>query len=183
LAGRRPALAVQAFLEQLQLAVSSVTHMPLRATAYEPGLPGAVIFPPPRGLPLPGHGDWYLTLAINYAITRGEGERGAWAVRTTSYYYELLQPAERRIVAYHWHPQPPNRVKLPHLHVPQHTAPVDLSRVHLPTPRVALEAILRLAIDELGVEPIRDDWRAVLEQTERAFRRWRTWTDEPPALT
>jgi hypothetical protein len=96
-------------------------------------------------------------------------------VTTSSYAFELLNPADRRIVAYHWHPQPHNRVRVPHLHIPQHTAPVDISHMHLPTPRVSLEPILRFAIEELGVVPIRSDWRTVLDETERVFVRERTW--------
>lgn len=113
-------------------------------------------------------------MSLEYEIVRGPDQR-SWRVHTLGYAYELLDPADRRIVAYHWHPQPYNRVKSPHLHVPSHTAPVDLSRVHLPTPRVSLEAVLRFAIDELGVEPLREDWRAVLEASERAYLAGRTW--------
>jgi hypothetical protein len=40
---------------------------------------------------------------------------------------------------------------------------------------VALESLLRCAIAELGVEPLREDWREVLDASERHFEEWRTW--------
>jgi hypothetical protein len=38
-----------------------------------------------------------------------------------------------------------------------------------------LQAVLRFAIEELGVQPLRPDWRALLDETEREFDRQRTW--------
>jgi hypothetical protein len=40
---------------------------------------------------------------------------------------------------------------------------------------VSIEEVLRLAITELGVEPLRDDWREVLERTQGSYETWRTW--------
>jgi hypothetical protein len=50
-----------------------------------------------------------------------------------------------------------------------------LKGAHLATGRVALESLLRCAIAELGVEPLREDWRKVLDASERRFEEWRTW--------
>jgi hypothetical protein len=176
LAGNTPARAVRAFLDQLQHAVSCVTHAKLLASGYQPAAdPHALTFAGPRELPLRGPQPWHLALVIHYQVVRVDADRSAWRVTTATYAFELLFTAGQRVVAYHWHPQPHNRVRVPHLHVPQHTVPVDLSRVHLPTPRVSLEPILRFAIEELGVVPLRRDWRAVLDETERIFLHDRTW--------
>lgn len=56
----------------------------------------------------------------------------------------------------------------PHLHVHVRTAPIDLSKVRLPTGHVSLVAVIRMAITELGVEPLRADRHDVLERDERA---------------
>ena len=44
-----------------------------------------------------------------------------------------------------------------------------LSVAHVPTGPVMLEAVLRLAIQELGVRPARTDWLAVLDATQVTF--------------
>jgi len=36
---------------------------------------------------------------------------------------------------------------------------------------VSLEAVLRFAIEELGVQPLKPDWRAILAETERGSDR------------
>jgi hypothetical protein len=40
---------------------------------------------------------------------------------------------------------------------------VSLSQAHIPTGFVTLSDVVRLLIEELGVEPRRQDWRTVLE--------------------
>jgi hypothetical protein len=44
-----------------------------------------------------------------------------------------------------------------------------------PTGHVALEQVLRLAVAELGVKPLRTDWSEVLGGTQTAFEEWRSW--------
>lgn len=64
----------------------------------------------------------------------------------------------------------------PHLHVGAAMGPnaATILGGHVPTGRVAMEDVLRLLI-ELGVQPRRDDWQAVLDETQSAFERWRSW--------
>jgi hypothetical protein len=167
LAGRTPALAVRAFVDSLQHLASCITHTPLIPTGYDPAVrPHALTFAGPRELALPGSAPWHLSLAVQWEIVRASRDRGPWDVRITSYAYELLYPADQRIVAYHWHPGTGSRVQWPHLHVPQHTVPVDLSHRHLLAPPVTFGIVLRFAIEELGVELIRQDWAAVLAGSE-----------------
>jgi hypothetical protein len=177
LAANTPARAVRDFLDQLQHAVSCVTHTKLLASGYQPSRePHALTFAGAvRGLPLPGPHPWHLALIVHYQIVRTADRQNSWRITTSSYAFKLLYTAHQRVVAYHWHPQPRNRVKVPHLHMPQHSTPVDLSRAHLPTPRVSLEPVLRFAIEELGVVPLRRDWQSVLDESEQAFLRDRTW--------
>jgi hypothetical protein len=57
-----------------------------------------------------------------------------------------------------------SRVTEPHLHVQgeREIAGQPLGKLHLPTGEIRLEDIVALAIEELGAEPLREDWRAVL---------------------
>ncbi len=86
---------------------------------------------------------------------------------------------DRRLLAYHWHPESKSEVTWPHLHIYGKTQPIDHRRMHLSTGRISLESVLRLAMDEFGVEPLRDRrnvWRRVLDETETAFRTFKTWS-------
>jgi hypothetical protein len=59
--------------------------------------------------------------------------------------------------------------------VGQYSRPVDLTKLHIPTGRVSVEAVVRLAIEEFDVVPQRDDWEAVITASEDAFDRYREW--------
>lgn len=84
---------------------------------------------------------------------------------------------EVEILSYHWHPSGRSAVTWPHLHLGQagigHHA--TLLAAHMPTGRVALEEVIRLAIVDLGVEPRRRDWPDVIRESQEAFEEWRTW--------
>lgn len=86
------------------------------------------------------------------------------------------------IIAYHWHPNqtdPGGRVvAFPHLHL-RYGAQVgrkQLQKAHLPTGRVAVEDLLRIAITEFGVSPLRNDWEDILGNTQSLYEKWRTWS-------
>jgi hypothetical protein len=63
----------------------------------------------------------------------------------------------------------------PHLHAYGARDMLTLHKLHLPTGRVALEAVVRFLILDLDVVPRRDDWRSVLDRHEEQFRQARTW--------
>ncbi len=48
--------------------------------------------------------------------------------------------------------------------------PDTFSKLHIPTGPVSLAAIVRFAIEELGVTPIPRDWNERLGNVEAAFR-------------
>jgi len=50
-----------------------------------------------------------------------------------------------------------------------------LQGAHVPTSRIALEEVLRMAIVELGARPRRKDWQQVFERTQAGYEDWRTW--------
>ncbi len=61
----------------------------------------------------------------------------------------------------------------PHLHLSQASIghPATLLGAHLPTGRIALEEVIRLADLDLGVRPRRPDWSEVIRETQEAFER------------
>ena len=108
---------------------------------------------------------------LHYRIVEAEGERGPWKVRGAGYDYAIRQD-EDELVTYHWHPEQHTGVTWPHLHVG--TAALAggglLSRKsHLPSRRIALEQVLRLAV-ELGAEPELADWEDALADRSTSSR-------------
>lgn len=97
---------------------------------------------------------------------------GRWRTTLAAYRY-TLRDERHEIVAYHWHPEQTANVPFPHLHLEAGAgiARDELTRAHLPTGFVPLAAVLRLAITDFGVEPLRDDWQEVLVHTEAATTR------------
>ncbi len=180
MAGRSPADAVHAYSEPLRRALSCLTDAVLIVSGYYPREEAHVAaLAEGRYVPLPGASQLSLAIAQHYRIVETDDpERGPWKVHTAAYWYSLGDEQGQEVLAYHWHPDGRSRITWPHLHL-GHLAlggggPLT-SRAHLPTGRVAVEQVLRLAIEELRVEPRRDDWQAVLTEAEAAFERWRTW--------
>ena len=171
----------------MQHAVSCVTTAVLGGRIYQSGgKPGAMAFARRENgrlieapVPIGRRPHLLLSLRHLYAFLQPpqDADRGSWTIASVAYSDELLDLAERRVIAYHWHPDTPPI--FPHLHVGRqfaHTGlPEDASvhaavlvRAHLSTDRVSLASVLRLAITELGVDPIRPDWDRILNETQEA---------------
>ena len=198
LSARRPPAAVNTFKDWLQQAVSCVTNavIILSPDGYRPtdephrltlgdGAPVLLTARSPAGDIRFG-----LTVLQAYRIVR-ETERGPWKVRTAAYYYALRDADGREVFAYHWHPHVEN-VLYPHLHVShgavrrdigvgvrlpasQNALQPQLASAHLPTRRIALEDMLRLLIEQFGVQPARPDWDRALRRSRQSFTADRTW--------
>ena len=117
---------------------------------------------------------------MHYQVVRTDDhDRGPWKVRTAAYNYALFD-AGVEFLSYHWHPEHREEeswITYPHLHVrAQGTTGRLIQKAHLPTNRIALEDVLRLAISELNVTPRRKDWNQVLTRTQSAYEKWRTWS-------
>lgn len=119
-------------------------------------------------------------------IKTDDVDRGPYKVSTVRYFYTFWttgdQPEE--ILSFQWAPEEtgPGVVSFPHLHIgpaiiSDETAvrPKDLHKAHIPTGRVSIEAIVRLAITELGVPPQKRRWERILNQSESVFTEWKTW--------
>jgi hypothetical protein len=185
-AGDDPHEAVARFKAILQRAISCVTKgvLTLSHGGYWPadhvhlitlneGEPVLlrVVSPAPSRL--------FLTVTMHYRIMPAEGQRGPWKVSTAAYFYALEDGDGREIVAYHWHPEGNSPVVTPHLHLgagAQVGRPeFDDRDMHLPTDRVSIEQVIRLAIEGFKVRPRRQDWRDILDKGQADFEQWQTW--------
>lgn len=178
MAGRTPASAVEAFVRPLQRAISCITDAVLDVGGgYHPS-GGPHVATLAGGLPVPLRGaNVSLVVALHYRIVEDSGARGPWKVRIDAYAYQLVNREELEILSYHWHPSGRSVVTWPHLHLGQAGIGRDgtLLGAHMPTGRVALEEVIRLAVVDLGVEPRRPDWSDVISESQEAFEEWRTW--------
>ena len=99
-----------------------------------------------------------------------------WTVQLANYQMRLLDRFERELIVYHWMPGPlflgPDH---PHMHVSasfsaqidaNRVREIDLDRLHLPTGRLTVAALVRMLIAEFGVAPLRDDWRDILDRLD-----------------
>lgn len=105
-----------------------------------------------------------------------------WRAITTGYEYMFVDQLEREILTFHWHPRQRSHVTWPHLHIGCAVLERSfISNAHIPTGRVALEQVLRLAIEDFRVEPKRTDWDRVLRLSLQVFLQNRSWSDEAPS--
>ena len=102
-----------------------------------------------------------------------------YRAEVVGYFYQISTPDNRELLAFHWTPDAtdPNTVTFAHLHIGpaivggQTTIrPRDLHKAHIPTGVISLAAVIRLAIAEFGVAPLRSDWDRVLRRVEDAER-------------
>ncbi len=180
MAGRTAAEAVNNFLEALHKVISCVTdtHLSVRG-GYRPTTEEPHVLVLGDGLPQKLRGtDLSLVLRQRYYVIKVEDpNRGPWKVSTAEYDYNFRDSETRVVIAYHWHPGGRQKVRRPHLHLDRgaEVGRQELHRAHIPTGRVAIEDVIRFAINELGVEPRRDDWEQILDQAQRVHETWRTW--------
>jgi hypothetical protein len=123
------------------------------------------------GARTPLRGTHPLLLYLTYTLDPRPApeQAGLWTAITAGYWFEFLHADERELLAYHWHPTGASPIIWPHVHVSGPTAPIDMTRGHLPTGPVALPWVLRYAIADLGVRPLRADWQDVLREAEQAL--------------
>ncbi len=141
----------------------------IRAT-YDPRVQPQVIVLNRNAPVLLGRSGVSLYVAHHVGIVESDEPSAPWHALTSGYVYPLGDTEGRELVAFHWHPSAPNIVTNPHLHL----GPIAkaghqrLAVAHIPTGRVSLQDVLRLAITELGVSVQREDWDDVLQATRIA---------------
>jgi hypothetical protein len=91
-----------------------------------------------------------------------------WTVQTVAYVYRLDDASARRqLVGYHWHPDVQG-IPFPHVHVL--AASAELRRLHIAVGHCTPAHVLTFAMRDFGVQPMRNDWRAALDQADSALR-------------
>lgn len=102
---------------------------------------------------------------VTYRVTTDPDRRAEWWAVITSYAFDLLHDDGQELFAFHWHPAGGSAVHEPHLHLAGlGSQRLDTARLQLPTGWVSLPAVLRFAVQELRVRPLRSDWTAILAE-------------------
>jgi hypothetical protein len=140
--------------------------------------------------PVPLRGEFPLSLTVGQHIrivkTEPTDLHGPFKVTTINYLYALSTRERQEVLSFHWAPDASDEgevkariapVTFGHLHIGpaligEHPPirPKDLHKAHIPTARVSLEAVVRVAIEEFGVRPIQPAWQTILERTEMTFQ-------------
>lgn len=70
------------------------------------------------------------------------------------------------MIVYHWHPSGRSSITGPHLHVHANVHIGDrwLGKVHLPTGVIRLSDVVAFAIEDLGAQPLREDWARLIDE-------------------
>ncbi|MCZ6780719.1 MAG: hypothetical protein O7C73_03625 [Nitrospirae bacterium] len=117
---------------------------------------------------LKGEENIWITIIMGFRVQEASGELGRWKVKTTSYYY-YIGNGSGELVGYHWHAETTPHIWFPHIHVRG-----KFKDVHLPTGRISIEEVLRLAINDFKVKAT-SDWEKVLLDNQRRFEKYRAW--------
>lgn len=114
----------------------------------------------------------HVSLVIGHQFRVVQDDDGpGWHVSTAGYEYYLQDDDGHELIGWHWHPE--SRITYPHLHVP---AGHVHRKMHVPTGRVSIEAVIRLLINDLGVPTLRADHEKILDEAEASFIRYRRWS-------
>lgn len=184
MAGQTPNEAFQNHVDPFREALQCVTQQrfTLRERArLTTGAPYAVALANMDPVPLKGAFPLRLTVGQIVRIVATDGpadRRGPFQIRTVQYLYAFSTPRNQEILSFYWTPEAigDNIVATPHLHIgPALTVgqtalrPGDLHKAHVPTGHIPIEAVVRLAITEFEVEPLRPDWAEILRRTHDAI--------------
>lgn len=192
MAGKTEAEAVGNYVAPLQRAVSCVTKAVLDVSGgtYASARPHSLTFGDALPQKLKG-ANVYLAVTQLYRVIRDEDpDRGPWRVTIDQYVYTLRASRGRGrsekpevLLSYQWHPRPRAKYNYPHLHLgpasgigsSADAAARLTNKAHIPTGRVAIEDVIRFAITQLNVEPLREDWEQVLDEAQERHERYRSW--------
>ena len=161
--GRTPALAVNNYQSGVQRMVSCVSDSVVSvAGGYYPSpVPHSLIMD--SGM-LRGESRLRLRLEQYYRIVEHTPPHNLWQVEVVGYDYAVYDSDEREVLLYHWHPGGISSVAAPHLHLGAgaQVGRRDLREAHLPTGHIPLQELLRVLIEEMGVQTRRADWNVIL---------------------
>ncbi len=190
--GRSPADAFSAFIAPLKNALKCIA-----LTHVETTKGGRDQIDVTHGLYLTGRqNEGFLSLKgpaklefmgrMMYAIIKDDRPgKGPFRVTTRGYGYTLRKSTKEVIIDYHWHPTGNSDEVRPHIHLGASQLRPDAvitNKQHVLTGRTTFEQAIANAI-QMGAEPLRPDWEAVLAATERPHLEHRTWNLDYEAET
>lgn len=131
----------------------------------------------PRGMIAPMDsarlGRMGLFVQVSIEITPSSLGSRSFSSHVIGYRLQVTNDVGRELLGYHWHPSGVSAVREPHLHVfrplssrtDSEKQDGRLDGVHLPTGVIDARDFIRFLILELAVEPVREDWRRLLNST------------------
>lgn len=190
--GRTPRRAATDFYDAFKVALGCIT--PARLTFLDSpiheGDIGTVVLNGNDPAPLNAPDPLWFYAAHRFVVRRPTDPAvGKFTVSTHAYSYRFLtgisdeDPAGEEVLAFHWTPftDDPDQRSHPHCHIgpavlarPTPVATGRFHKVHIPTDRLCVERVIQIAIDEFGVRPRHDDWRATLQRGIDGFNRLRS---------
>lgn len=180
MSARNPAEAVERYRRSLQRVISCISDGVLSVVGQVNGGPyqpsdvlHTLLLQSGQFVPLAGADNLSIRVAFRYEIALlEEGRRRDWRVVTREYTYSIARRDHDQAVellTFHWQPETAIGRSWPHLHVGSGIAESSqrigtryVHRVHVPTDLVSLASAVRMAIEELEVRPLRDDWHEIL---------------------
>jgi len=175
-AGRTPAEAVKAFTAPIQKALTCFADGHVAANSYKPGEEGVLQFNDADDVQLNGAGRVCLIVSMRYQIVRQVDPPEAskpWKTSTTGWAYHLGKVHRGKVLPiaqFHWHPERTPGIPYPHVHIP-----TDAEKRHIPTGRVLLEDVLKLAIEAGAIPRDQAKWDDVLQENVGNFAKGATW--------
>lgn len=177
------AKAYERYVTSMQAAVGCITHSRfVGATPRQVRLNATETLSLNRGDPVPlasAKGRLTFSAGQRFRIVQDlDAANGPYLVIIVQYWYQFALSNDREVLTYHWTPETegPGERRYPHLHVGSSMLDPDgpylpdtFSKLHIPTGQVPIEAIVRFAIEGLGVPPIPRDWKERLLKGEAAF--------------
>ena len=157
-----PAEAVEVYRARRVALLSCLTPAYVELRGYAPS-PRPHPFALAKGETVRLRGESELGLSVIEEHEIAQTVEGDWQVRVVSYFYAIEQEGTE-LIAYHWHPHGVSPITDPHLHVRADIRVGErwFGKVHLPTGAIQLESIVALTIQELGAEPLREDWERLI---------------------
>lgn len=138
------------------------------------GTPYALAFSDMALVPLRSNVPIAMSLGLHIQILETDDTNNRFTVTTTQYSYTLATSEGGEILVFHWNPAARGAaIRFPHLHVgpavvsrSTQIRPRTFHKVHVPTGYVSMQSVIRLAITEFGVTPLRRDWEDILVEPE-----------------
>ena len=166
--GRTPAEAVNNYRRDVQRPLSCVTDGVVGVDGgYYPS-PHPHFLTMSSGWPATLGGPSRLRLRVqqNYRIVESGLTGDGRQVAVVGYNYAVFDAELTEVLLYHWHPIGNRSIATPHLYLRQgaEVGRAEVRNAHLPTGNVTLNAVLRVLIEEMEVQPRGSDWDSILAE-------------------